>query len=239
MGSLDLVTTPCTPPRRQSPDRSSQVNMFSLKSLALLLLVSSLAQAHSLKKRETTVTFEGTYEDVRQLVINIVLAFTLATILVVVIAPIFGYKFDLIVSTLNDLDASNKALTDPEVVDPTYGGYSGYTEAGPQPGQGYRMMPGVGSSLSSLGARILSSIDLVDMAFNYMDIEDETCRMKTICQAENYAVNHPVARLAINTINSSFRGLAKYQHAVNAGQNGEDCELLYDQCPGSYFGLEF
>ena len=74
----------------------------------------------------------------------------------VVIAPIFGYKFDLIVSTLNDLDASNKALTDPEVVDPTYGGYSGYTEAGPQPGQGYRMMPGVGSSLSSLGARILS-----------------------------------------------------------------------------------
>ena len=46
----------------------------------------------------------------------------------------------------------------------------------------------------------LLSIDLVDMAFNYMDIEDETCRMKTICQAENYAVNHPVARLAINTI---------------------------------------
>ena len=36
--------------------RSSQVNMFSLKSLALLLLVSSLAQAHSLEKRETTVS---------------------------------------------------------------------------------------------------------------------------------------------------------------------------------------
>merc|ERR1712150_412336 len=84
-----------------------------------------------------------------------------------------------------------------------------------------------------------SHIDLVDMAFNYMDIEDETCRMKTICQAENYAVNHPVARLAINTINSSFRGLEKYQHAVTAGQRGEDCRLLYDQCPGSYFGLEF
>ena len=46
----------------------------------------------------------------------------------------------------------------------------------------------------------LLSIDLVDMAFNYMDIEDETCRMKTICQAENYAVQHPVARLAINTL---------------------------------------
>jgi len=222
-------------PHRSSP----QVNMFSLKALALVLTVASLGEAHSLEKRETTVTFEGTYTDIRQLVINIVLAFTLATIMVVVIAPIFGYKFDLILSSLNDLDDNSKALTDPEVVDPTYGGYSGYTEAQAQPGQGYRMMPGVGSSLTSLGARILSSIDLVDMAFNYMDIEDETCRMKTICQAENYAVRHPVARLAINTINSSFRGLEKYQHAVTAGQKGEDCRLLYDQCPGSYFGLEF
>ena len=47
---------------------------------------------------------------------------------------------------------------------------------------------------------ILPSLDIVDMAFNYMDIEDETCRMKTICQAESYAVNHPVAKLAINTL---------------------------------------
>ena len=46
----------------------------------------------------------------------------------------------------------------------------------------------------------LPSLDIVDMAFNYMDIEDETCRMKTICQAESYAVNHPVAKLAINTL---------------------------------------
>merc|ERR1711879_403684 len=84
-----------------------------------------------------------------------------------------------------------------------------------------------------------SHIDLLDMAFNYMDIEDETCRMKTICQAENYAANHPVARLAINTLNSSLRGLEKYQHAVVAGQNGEDCSLLYDQCPFTYFGLEY
>ena len=90
----------------------------------------------------------------RQLVINIVLAFTLATILVVVVAPIFGYKFDLIVTALNDLDASEKALADPQVVDPTYGGYSGYSEAAPQPLQGYRMMPS-GGALTALGARIL------------------------------------------------------------------------------------
>merc|ERR1712223_1195555 len=238
MGSRGLVITPSTSPRTHQFTQVTISAMFSLKALTLLVTAASLAQAHSLDKRETTVTFEGTYEDVRQLAINIVLAFTLATVMVVVVAPLFGYKFFLIVTALNDLDASEKALADPQVVDPTYGGYSGYSEAAPQPLQGYRMMPS-GGALTALGARILRSLDIVDMAFNYMDIEDETCRMKTICQAENYAVNHPVARLAINTINSSFRGLAKYQHAVNAGQNGEDCELLYDQCPGSYFGLEF
>ena len=72
----------------------------------------------------------------------------------VVAAPLFGYKFDLIVTALNDLDASEKALADPQVVDPTYGGYSGYSEAAPQPLQGYRMMPS-GGALTALGARIL------------------------------------------------------------------------------------
>merc|ERR1711990_490093 len=247
MGQLSSghQTEKFSPAPRHCQHRSSHcplcVIMFSLKALAVVLTVASLAEAHSSpQKRETTVTFEGTYEDVRQLVINIVLAFTLATILVVV-APIFGYKFDLIVSPLDDLGADEAALTSPEAVDPSYGGYAGYSEPQAGTGQGYRMLPGGSSlaSLSALGARVLNSIDLLDMAFNYMDIEDETCRMKTICQAENYAVNHPVARLAINTLNSSLRGLEKYQDAVSAGQRGEDCRLLYDQCPGSYFGLEF
>jgi len=217
--------------------------MFSLKALTVVLTLVSLAQAQSPQKRETTVTFQGTYEDIRQLVINIVLAFTLATILVVVVAPIFGYKFDLIVSSLDDLGAADPALTSPEGVDPSYGGYAatGYSEPQAGTAQGYRMMPARSglASLSALGARVLNSIDLLDMAFNYMDIEDETCRMKTICQAESYAVQHPVARLAINTLNSSLRGLEKYQHAVVAGKNGEDCSLLYDQCPFTYFGLEY
>merc|ERR1739844_636505 len=139
-------------------------------------------------------------------------------------------------TSLNDLAASAKALTNPEVVESTYGGYSGFTDPQSQT-QGYRALPG--GSLTSLGARILNSIDIVDMAFNYMDIEDQTCRMKTVCQAESYAVKHPVAKLAINTINSSFKGLEKYQHAIIAGQNGEDCNLLYDQCPFSYFGLKY
>ena len=72
-------------------------------------------------------------------------------------APIFGYKFDLIVSSLNDLGAEESALTSPEVVDPAaYGGYAGYTEPQAGSGQGYRMMPARSglASLSALGASL-------------------------------------------------------------------------------------
>jgi len=69
-----------------------------------------------------------------------------------------------------------------------------------------------------------------------MDIEDETCRLKTICEVESYAINHPLAKLAINTINKSLSGLERYQDAIDAGMNGQDCALIYDQCPFSYFG---
>ena len=40
----------------------------------------------------------------------------------------------------------------------------------------------------------------METGFNYMDIDDESCRMKTICELEAYAVSHPLASLAINTI---------------------------------------
>jgi len=92
------------------------------------------------------------------------------------------------------------------------------------------------SDITGYVSNIYNSIDLVDTAFNYMDIEDETCRLKTVCEMENYAVNHPLAKLAINTVNNSLRGLERYQDAIDAGMNGHDCALIYDQCPFSYFG---
>jgi len=80
------------------------------------------------------------------------------------------------------------------------------------------------------------SLDIVETGFRYMDIEDESCRLKTICELESYAVSHPLASLAINTINSNLRGLDRYQTAIQAGINGEDCALIYDQCRVSYVG---
>merc|ERR1712203_543937 len=63
--------------------------------------------------------------------------------------------------------------------------------------------------LSGAAGRIYNSIDIVEAGLNF-------------------------ARFAINTINSNLSGLSKYQAAVDAGLSGQDCSLLYSQCPLSY-----
>jgi len=88
-------------------------------------------------------------------------------------------------------------------------------------------LPRVGEYLGDM----YNSIDVVDMALTYMAVEEEECKFKAICMAEQAAINNPIARLAINTLNSRLSGLAKYSRAVEAGLGGEDCQLLYDQCP--------
>jgi len=92
------------------------------------------------------------------------------------------------------------------------------------------------SSMTGVMRNMYNSLDIVETGFRYMDIEDESCRLKTICELESYAVSHPLASLAINTINSNLRGLDRYQTAIQAGINGEDCALIYDQCRVSYVG---
>ena len=66
---------------------------------------------------------------------------------------------------MDDLGAADPALTSPEGVDPSYGGYAatGYSEPQAGTAQGYRMMPARSglASLSALGARVLNRSDLL------------------------------------------------------------------------------
>merc|ERR1711953_1154432 len=56
MGSRGLVITPSTSPRTHQFTQVTISAMFSLQALTLLVTAASLAQAHSLDKRETTVS---------------------------------------------------------------------------------------------------------------------------------------------------------------------------------------
>ena len=65
--------------------------------------------------------FEGTYEDIRELVIRITLAFTLAAVLVVVVAPVFGFEV---------ARADTAADYSSYYSDPAYYNYYGYGAQG-------------------------------------------------------------------------------------------------------------
>merc|ERR1711953_477833 len=216
MGSRGLVITPSTFPRTRQATQVTISAMFSLQALTLLVTAASLAQAHSLDKRETTVSE------------------FLSRSAPAISRTIAGIGLTDVLLVVGGFIALDILFTLGLVFFTTAGGKRSSSQSGFF-GWGLPSFSGLYRNVSHM----YNSLDILDMAFNYMDIEDETCRMKTICRAENYAVQHPVARLAINTLNSSLRGLEKYQHAVIAGQNGEDCSLLYDQCPFTYFGLEY
>merc|ERR1711997_144129 len=156
--------------------------MFSLKALAVVLTVVCLTEAHSPQKRETTVSNFSPRSATARTVAGIDLTAVLGIVFAFILLDIL-FTLLLVGGSVAGKRSSQTGLFN-------WG------------------LPDFSNVYSSV-SQMYNSIDLVDMAFNYMDIEDETCRMKTICQAENYAVNHPVGRLAINTLNSSLRGMEK------------------------------
>jgi len=185
---------------------SGKLPLVLVASLALV----SVAAAHSVEKRQTTVTslfprFEGA-------VSRTVAGIDLGTVAGVVLALV---ALDIVFTLLLVVGSSAGKRS---YEDNSWSSWLGL------------------SSMTGAVRNMYNSLDIVETGFRYMDIEDETCRLKTICEMEAYAVGHPLAKLAINTINSSLRGLERYQTAIEAGMNGADCALIYDQCPVSYFG---
>jgi len=88
----------------------------------------------------------------------------------------------------------------------------------------------VRARVEDVATQFYNSIDGVELAMDVMQIEESACRHKAICKAEQTIGSNILARLAISNINSSIAGLNKYAEAIEAGLNGEDCDLKYDQC---------
>jgi len=191
---------------------SGKLPLVLVASLALVSVVA----AHSVEKRQTTVNsvisplfrrFEGA---VSRTLPGIDLGTVFTVVLILIALDFIGTIF--LATTVGV--ASGKRSYD----DNSWSSWLGL------------------SSMTGAMRNMYNSLDIVETGFRYMDIEDESCRLKTICELESYAVSHPLASLAINTINSNLRGLDRYQTAIQAGINGEDCALIYDQCRVSYVG---
>ena len=98
--------------------------------------------------------------------IRIALAFSAAAYLVVVVAPLLGYKVDFL---LNQLSQSTDTLEDPNtLVDPnSFQGYEGSSYgAPPPPTGGYGASPTGGYGAPVLGARRLENTGVVGKILN-------------------------------------------------------------------------
>ena len=77
--------------------------------------------------------FNGKYEDIHELITNLVVAFTFATAVVVVALPLFGYKLSLVTSALESpAPAQDEPLRSDSTTFTSYGAppaYEGYARS--------------------------------------------------------------------------------------------------------------
>ena len=77
--------------------------------------------------------FNGKYEDIHELITNLVVAFTFATAVVVVALPLFGYKLSLVTSVLESpAPAQDEPLRSDSTTFTSYGAppaYEGYARS--------------------------------------------------------------------------------------------------------------
>ncbi|XP_063593458.1 uncharacterized protein LOC134770479 isoform X2 [Penaeus indicus] len=81
--------------------------------------------------------------------------------------------------------------------------------------------------------RALSSIDLMDVTFGVMDVEEETCRRRAVCELQRAASRMPFLGTFLQNISPSIKGMEKYKEAQQSGSALEDCKFLFE-CPYSF-----
>ncbi|XP_042886557.1 uncharacterized protein LOC122262586 isoform X2 [Penaeus japonicus] len=110
-----------------------------------------------------------------------------------------------------------------------YGPYSGNPRYNYRQDSTYR----VKRDSDNLLIRVLNSIDLMDVTFGVMDVEDDSCRRRAVCELQRAASRMPFLGSFLENISPSINGMAKYKEAQQSGSALEDCKLLFE-CPYSF-----
>ncbi|XP_027237997.2 uncharacterized protein [Penaeus vannamei] len=82
----------------------------------------------------------------------------------------------------------------------------------------------------------LNNIDLVDVTFNAMNVEDAECRRRVVCEIQRAASTMPLLGELLESASSSINGLENYRNAQQLGAALEDCQLLF-HCPHPPLGF--
>ncbi|XP_075237817.1 uncharacterized protein LOC142334033 [Lycorma delicatula] len=74
---------------------------------------------------------------------------------------------------------------------------------------------------------LAKSLDVMDLSFRIFGIEEEVCKRKFICMADNEALNNPIFDFAIKVLGNN---LSKYREFGSTKPKKQDCNLLYPGC---------
>ncbi|XP_069996185.1 uncharacterized protein [Penaeus vannamei] len=91
----------------------------------------------------------------------------------------------------------------------------------------------LGEGVSSILGRVLHSIDLMDVTFGVMEVEEESCRRRAVCELQRAASKMPFIGTFLQNISPSINGMEKYKEAQQSGSALEDCKVLFE-CPYSF-----
>uniref|UniRef100_A0A8D8Z3S6 Uncharacterized protein n=2 Tax=Cacopsylla melanoneura TaxID=428564 RepID=A0A8D8Z3S6_9HEMI len=84
-------------------------------------------------------------------------------------------------------------------------------------------------------AKLMKSVDFVDMTFNVLNLEEESCRKKMVCEIDNTvaAGQNPILTYLMDSVRVN---LDKYRSTASHNMNAtvkQDCDFLHPECKRS------
>jgi len=181
----------------------------------VVLLAISVTAVPLLEGRDQQKEVSRTFDDALKQSMTASLMFTLIIIgLIVLIMELYQALFDQIeLKTLGNYDYNY------EEYDYDYD----YDYASEKSSYSSYSSRSLKDSLTNL---VLNSIDPVNKSFSFMEIDEEVCRNKAVCEVSSI----PWIATFVRYMSPTVRGLEKYKEAVDAGEALEDCSLLFAEC---------
>lgn len=80
----------------------------------------------------------------------------------------------------------------------------------------------------------IQNLEAIDRALDFLEIEDEVCRQKAVCEVEQkVAMKNVFLWYTMRAVSGYIPGMDKYQEAALMALEGHSCQDVYPQCPAS------
>ena len=88
------------------------------------------------------------------------------------------------------------------------------------------------------GFHAMARDDFLERSFDWMNVQDDGCKRKIVCEVEQYAANKSTFKaFVLRFLSKRHPGLIQYQDAVDNGLDNYNCAEIYDDCAHSLLDI--